>query len=53
MEVNKYGNLCLDKEIKTFVILQLSIGHHNKCYDYENNNNKSRQKPKKISRKVK
>ena len=37
MEVIKYGNLGLDKEIKMFVILQLSIRNHNNSYGYENN----------------
>ena len=45
MEVIQYGNLCLDKETKMLVILHLPIRHHNKSYDYENNN-KIKQKPK-------
>ena len=45
MEINKYAILCLNKEIKMFIILSLSIRRQNKCYDYENNN-KSRQQQK-------
>ena len=45
MEVIKYGNFSLDKEIIMFVNSQLSIGNHNKSYDY-GNNIKKRQKPK-------
>ena len=45
MEINKYAILCLNKEIKMFIILSLSIRRQNKSYDYENNN-KSRQHQK-------
>ena len=40
MEFNKYGKLCLGGKALMSVIPNSSFGHHNKCDDYENDNNK-------------
>ena len=43
-EANKYAKLMLDGTERMFVIHKSPLKHHNKSYDYENNN-KYRQKP--------
>ena len=47
MDANKYAKLFLDRKTRMFVIHGLSIRHHNKTYDYKNNN-KYRQKRKSL-----
>ena len=42
--VNTYAKLCLNRKLRVSFIPKTSIRHHNKSYDYENNN-KSSQKP--------
>ena len=41
----KYAKFCLNEKTRMFVNHRSITGHHNKSYDYENNN-KYMQKPK-------